>query len=51
MGHVGREGGRERGAREREKKVGPNSAEPGGFSFFFFLFIISISIYVISFFF
>jgi hypothetical protein len=45
--------GGERGAREREKKVGPESAQPRqGFSFFFFLFLflISISISFISFF-
>jgi hypothetical protein len=44
--------GEERGARKREEKVGPDSAQPrgGGFFFFFFYFYF-ISIPFISFFF
>jgi hypothetical protein len=46
MGRMGHEGGRECGEQEREKKVGPDSTQPGGFPFSF-----SISISFISFFF
>jgi hypothetical protein len=38
MARVGREGGEDHDARERGDKVGPDSAQPRGGSFFFFYF-------------